>query len=103
MRSLCVLVLLPVLACKGDPVTCEKGIRNYAQLIYWEQADAEIAAAPETQRDALRKEKLAKFEHDMERGLDIVVSKCTSADSEDQVKCMIAAKTAKQAHDCDKD
>jgi hypothetical protein len=93
-------IVIALTACKSDPVKCEQGIRNYAQLVYWDQADAEIAAAPVAQRDALRKDKLAKFQADMERGLQIEVSKCTSANFGSQIDCMNAAKTAKQAKAC---
>ena len=100
MRIALLPIVLLVAACQGDPVKCEKGIRHYAELVYWEQADAEIAAAPAAQRDTLRKDKLAKFHHDMERGLPTVVSKCQTANSDAELDCMLAAKTAKQAKAC---
>lgn len=99
MRRLAFALILAA-GCQKDPVKCEKGIRNYHQLVYWEQANAEIDAAPPAQRDALRKDKLAQFERDIERALPTVVSKCTSANSDDEVDCMIAAKTAAQAKAC---
>ena len=101
MRWLCALLL--VAGCKGDRVKCEKGLRNYAQLVFWAEADAQIAAAPEGAREELRKEKLAKFERDMENGLDSMVSRCVSANNDDQINCMINAKTATQAKACSSD
>ena len=96
--------LLALVACtRTDPEKCEKAIRNYAQLVYWEGAEKEIASAPADQRDALRKQKLSEFASSMEKGLALDVSKCTSANFSDQVDCMIAAKTAAQAKACVKD
>lgn len=100
MRSLVVVLVLSVLGCKGDPERCENACRNYAQLVYWEQADAEIAAAPADQRDALRKKKMGEFSHNMSKGVDLCISKCVSANNDEDEKCLNAAKTAKQAKDC---
>ena len=98
------LVILPLFAaCKGDPEKCERAVRNYSQLVYWQQADAAIAAAPPEQREPLRKNKLAAFEAEMQRSLDTIVSKCTSANNDTQTNCMIEAKTAEQAKACTKD
>ncbi len=102
MRSLVVAITLLVAACKGNPEKCDKAIRHYAELIFWEKADAEIAAVPPEQRDALRKQKLAEFTSNMEKGINLVTSQCVSASamSDSQVDCMLAAKTAKQAKEC---
>jgi hypothetical protein len=101
MRWLFVLVLAAA-ACKGNPEKCDKACRNYATLIYWKQADAEIAAAPAEQREELRKQKLAKFSTDLEHGINMCTSQCTSATttSDSQADCLIEAKTAEQAKDC---
>ncbi|HTR55926.1 MAG TPA: hypothetical protein VMJ10_34860 [Kofleriaceae bacterium] len=101
MRVLAVMLL--ALGCKGDPVKCEQACRNYAQLVYWKKADAEIAAAPADQRDDLRKQKLAKFTADLEAGVDLCTSKCISASNDTQTKCLIEAKTSDQAVDCTKE
>lgn len=102
VRALCVLIGLTLgcLGCKGDPAKCEKACRNYAELVFWAKADAEIEAAPVDKRDELRKQKLAEFSRDLERGIDVCTSKCLSANNEDDTKCMINAKTAKQAKAC---
>ena len=86
--------------CKGDPVKCEAGCRNYATLVYWKQADAEIAKLPADQRDALRKKKLGELDKKLESGLDMCTSQCMSANKEDDIDCLVAAKTADQASDC---
>ena len=104
MRWLAALALF-LAACKGNPEKCDKACRHYAELVYWDKADAEIAAAPAEQRDALRKEKLAKFTTDLEHGINMCSSQCTSATttSEKQADCMINAKTAREAKDCSSD
>lgn len=97
-----VALVTPAFGCKGDPVKCESACRNYMKLVYWEKADAEIAAAPEAQRDELRKQKLAKFSADQEAGVNMCTNRCISAGNSDQIDCLNAAKTAAQARDCTK-
>jgi hypothetical protein len=94
------LAALFALGCKGDPVKCESACRNYAQLVFWETADAEIAKAPPEQRDELRKQKHAELARGLERGIDLCSSKCMSANNDDDTECLIAAKSAKQAKAC---
>ncbi len=98
-----VFALVAAVGCKGDPQKCEAAVRNYASLVYWQGADAEIAAVPPEQRDALRKQKLAEFSANLEKGLQTLVTQCTSANNKDQINCMIEAKTADQAKACTKD
>jgi hypothetical protein len=87
-------------ACKGDPDKCEQAVRNYATLVYWKKADAEIAQAPPEKRDELRKQKLAEFTRQLNDGLETLVTQCTSANNTSQVNCMIEAKTAEAAKAC---
>src|SRR4051812_28611701 len=102
MRSLLALCLVSAFAlgCKADPEKCEKARRNYAELVYWDKTDAEIAQAPPEKRDELRKQKLAEFTKNMELGLNTCTSKCLSANNDKDMKCMIDAKTAAQAKAC---
>ncbi|HEY0192609.1 MAG TPA: hypothetical protein VGC42_15930 [Kofleriaceae bacterium] len=96
-----VFVVAALLAgCKGDPVKCDQGCRNFANLMFWKQADAEIAQAPPTERDALRKKKLAELSLKVEGGIDMCITQCQSANKEDDIDCMIAAKTPDQAQAC---
>jgi len=99
MRLALVLTLL-FAACKGDLQKCDTGCRNYATLLYWKNADADIAAAPPAERDALRKRKLGEFSGKLENGVDMCVSQCQSANNTDDIDCMIAAKTADQELAC---
>lgn len=73
-----------------------------ANLLYWRQADKEIAAAPAAQRDALRKQKLTEFGQKLEAGIDMCVSQCQAAGNQATIDCLIAARTAEQAADCSK-
>ncbi len=87
-------------ACKGDREKCEQAARNFATLTYWERVNKEIAERPAAERDGLRKKKVSEFTNELETKIDTVVSQCQSANNEEQVDCMIAAKTAKDALDC---
>jgi hypothetical protein len=99
MRLALVLTLL-LCACRGDAQKCETGCRNFATLVYWKNADAEVAATSPGQRDALRKRKLGELDSKLENGIDMCVSQCQSANNEADLECMIAAKTADQATEC---
>lgn len=87
-------------SCKGDPEKCDQACRNYAELVFWDGANAEIDKLPVAERDAARKQKLAEFARNLERGIDLCTSKCVSANNTDDMKCMIAAKTAKAVKAC---
>src|SRR5690348_9198413 len=94
------VLLLGGPGCKGDRVKCEKAARNNATLVYWQRTDAEIAKLPEARRDAERKQRLSKFTNEIESQIDFFVDQCASADNDDQVDCMIAAKTGDEASKC---
>jgi hypothetical protein len=97
------VAVLFVLGCKGDPDKCDTGCRNYAQLVFWDNAEKEIAAAPAAERDALRKKKMGEFSHNVSRGIDMCTSQCMSANNSKTIDCLIAAKTAKEARACASD
>jgi len=98
-RLVCALALV-LGACKGDPAKCEKAVRNYYSLQFWDKAEAEIKAAPPAKQDELRKTKLSQFEAEMAKGVDTVVMQCVSANNDTMVDCMIDAKTAAEAKAC---
>src|SRR5688572_7303222 len=79
---------------------CEEALRNYVTLLYWEKAEAEIAAAPPEQREALRKAKADENEKQIQAGMDLGVMQCRGARDHDGVKCMKAATTAAAARKC---
>ena len=87
-------------ACRGDAVKCDQACRNFATLVYWKNADAQIAAEPEATRDALRKRLVGEFASRLEAGIDTCVSQCQSANNNAAIECMIAAKTGDQALAC---
>jgi hypothetical protein len=100
MRAVLLLLAFALTACKGDPVKCEQAARNFATLTYWGKANAEIAKLPAEQRASARKDRLGKFTNELETRIDLIVSQCQSANNDDQIDCMIAAKTAAQALEC---
>ncbi len=102
MRLLAVLAIAfaSLAGCKGDREKCEQAARNYATLTYWKRVNAEIAQLPEAKRDGVRKKKVSEFTNELETKIDTVVSQCQSANNEEQIDCMIAAKTAEAAIEC---
>lgn len=97
------LAVATTAACSRPSVeSCQEAVRNYAQLMYWEQAEKEIAAAPVAEREKLRAAKLAERDAKVADGLDFAVSQCRAARDFDGVKCMKAARTAAQARACRK-
>lgn len=103
-RALLLLVaVLGLPACKADAQRCEQAARNYATLIFWEGADAEIAKEPPARRASVRKKKVAQFTAELESKIDVVVSQCQSANNDDMIDCMIEAKTADDARKCVED
>jgi hypothetical protein len=75
-------------------------LRNWFTLIFWEDAEKEIAAAPPEKREALRQLKAAEKERQFLAGLEQGVFQCRGARDHDGVKCMKAATTAAQARKC---
>jgi hypothetical protein len=101
-----VFVLVGVLAVSvagcGKPSAkdCEEALRNWFTLIYWEKAEAEIAAAPPEQREAMRAEKVKEKDRQLAGGLELGINQCRGSRDKDGVKCMKDAKTAEQARKC---
>ena len=100
LAALCFVVLSGCRGCKGDPEKCDLACRNYAELVFWEKANAEIDQLPPEQRDAARKEKRAKLSKNLAEGVDMCTSKCVSANNDTDTNCLINAKTAQAAKDC---
>lgn len=98
--ALCFVFSAGCQSCKGDPEKCDRAARNYFELVFWEKANAEIEKLPPAERDAARKKKMAELAVEIEKGIDLVVSKCVSANNPDEVDCLIAAKTAAAAKAC---
>jgi hypothetical protein len=95
-------LLLSTAACdKATVESCDKGCRNYFTLHYWEEAEREIAAAPEAEREALRAKKVSDLEPRMMQNLDICVQRCRSGGEKSRVNCWIEAKTMAELKRCD--
>jgi gas vesicle protein len=100
MRLVIFAVVTCLAACKADAQRCEQAARNFATLVYWKKADAEIAKEPPDRRASVRKKKLSQFTSELEGQIDTVVSQCQNANNDEQIECMIAAKTAEEALAC---
>jgi hypothetical protein len=102
MRILVLALVLGLAGCadKAAAQQCDLGCRNYFKLHYWQQAERDIAAAPESERAALRKEFEGKLESRMQQELDLCVSKCKSGATKKRVQCWIDAKTSAEAMAC---
>jgi hypothetical protein len=92
---------LGLAACKRpSPEDCEAAASKWFTLIYWDQAEKEIAAAPAAQRDELRKAKVADHDAKLKNGINLAIMQCRGARDFDAVKCMKMASTADQARKC---
>src|SRR5262245_43370030 len=96
------LVLLAPLAggCKGDREKCAQAAQHYAELDYWDRENKNIAKLPAQEQEAERKRKIVAFNRDVDAQFDNSVRNCVSANNDDQVDCIIAAKTKDEALEC---
>lgn len=101
-RRLAFVLLVGLAACKGDRKHCEEVCRHVFEVTYWEKADPEIAAAPEAERDKLKRRKLAEYSSKVENGIELCVNQCSSANNKDQNACLLKAKTTKDVVACTK-
>lgn len=103
LRSLSTVVFALGIAAgcsKVDAKKCEQAARNYATLVYWERADAEIAKLPADQQALERSKREAAFANELETRINVVTQNCRNSRNEDQADCMIAAKTGADARKC---
>lgn len=104
MSKLLLSIVLALTSCgKGDPVKCDTGCRNFATLMFWDKADKEIAALPTDKQEAARKQKLAELAKNLEGGMNFCISKCQAANNDDQIDCLVNAKTAPEVKACASD
>jgi hypothetical protein len=96
------LLLLSALGpgCLGDRDKCAAAAQHFAELVYWERENANIAKLPPEKQDDARKQKLIEFSRELDRQLELRVSQCVAADADDQADCINAAKTAGEALKC---
>ncbi len=100
VRLVIFAALVATPACKGDQAKCEKAARNYAELMYWKRVNAEIAALPPAEQNLARQKALSAYTNDLENNIDFITQQCVSANNDEQVACMIAAKTAEAIAKC---
>lgn len=79
---------------------CEEMLTKWFTMIYWEKAEAEIAAAPAEQREALRQTRTVEHDRQLKGGMELGVMQCRGARDHDFVKCMKDASNATQARKC---
>ena len=103
VRALLALTLLLAACNKASVQECDKGVRQYFKLVYWEEAEAQIAAVPEAERAALRLQKQEELEPRMMKNIDLAVNKCVSGAGAKRARCWTKATTVKEAKACDND
>jgi MYXO-CTERM domain-containing protein len=86
--------------CKGDREKCAQAAHHFAELMYWEPRNAELAKLPPEQRDAERKRMLVEFNKELESQLELRISHCVSAGADDQADCINKSKTRDEALKC---
>jgi len=104
VRAVLLLTVVLTAACeKASVQDCDKATRNFFKLKYWEESEAQIAAAPEAEREEMRYRKQEELEPRMMRSLDLAVQKCVSGADKARVRCWIKATTVKDAEACKND
>jgi len=97
----CLLLCSALAGCRGDRDKCAAAAHRFAELVYWERVNPEIAKLPtEAERDAERKRKLVEFEKELESQLQLRINQCVAAGATGQAECIIKSKTAAEALDC---
>jgi len=83
-----------------DQALCDHACRNYATVMYWSTADAEIARLPPESRDEARKQKAADLGSKLEAGVPACVTQCLESHNLAQVACMDRATSAPALRAC---
>ena len=94
------VIIVSAAACKADAQRCEQAARNFATLTYWKKTNAELEKLPADKREGARKKALSLFTNELEGKIEGIVQQCQSANNDEQIDCMIAAKTAEQSLEC---
>lgn len=79
---------------------CDHACRNYATLMYWSTADAEIARLPPGSRDEARQQKAAALGPKLEAGVPACVTQCLESHNLAQVACMDRATSVPALRAC---
>jgi hypothetical protein len=70
---------------------CERACKNFAQLKYWERADAEISSLPVADQTGARARKSSELETQLAAGLPTCVATCIESNNSTQTACIAAA------------
>jgi hypothetical protein len=100
LRVVMLATLFVVPACKGDREKCEKAARNYFELRFWAKTNKDLEKLPEADRELARKKAVSEYINKVEEQIDFRVGQCQSANNDDQVDCMIAAKSEAEVLKC---
>jgi hypothetical protein len=83
-----------------DQALCDHACRNYATVMYWSTADAELAGLAPEARDEARRQKAAALGPKLEAGLPACVTQCLESHNLAQVACMDRATSAPALRAC---
>lgn len=86
--------------CRGDREKCAQAAHHFAELMYWEPRNVELAKLPLEQREAERKRMLVEFNKELDKQLELRISHCVGAGADDQADCIIKSKTKAEALEC---
>ena len=83
-----------------DEALCDHACRDYATVMYWSTADAEIARLSPEAHDEARKQKAAALGPKLEAGIPACVTQCLESHNLAQVACMDRATSAPALRAC---
>ena len=110
MRTIGLLIVAGfLLSCLGggsrpSEEVCEKACLHFAKLFHDDKWSSKLAAAPESERAAIEKERVADWQDvtsNPERGLQACVVACNRPGRQGQVDCHMKATTWAEAQKCD--
>jgi len=84
-----------------DAGGCEAACRNYAQLKFWDRADAEIAALPGAEQAVARTTRTAELATQLDRGVAPCVESCVAANNATQTACLARAASVADLTACE--
>jgi hypothetical protein len=84
---------------KGDYKKCDAACRNFFVIAFWEEQKGIPVPAGMTP-EAHKAQQVIELERRLEAGIDFCISKCQSANNDDQSDCLIAASTWETVKAC---
>lgn len=80
---------------------CERACKNFAQLKYWERADAEISALPAGDQAPAKAQKISELATRLDAGMPACVSTCIESNNATQTACIAAAASVGALRACE--